>query len=181
MFHNPEYNSHMLFDLFFLLINHISILPAKFLNQYGQGNNLLSGLYPQTNFRSQLSRGLQLMSFLPVNHVIESPPRSHPLLWSKYSQMQFSGARWLQEAFYLPADEKKLLLLLLSPRTEWQQRLLPILDLTLGKLHFPTPPKEILVALFIHVVLLPYEEAGGEREKPTLIFAQTNPGQSQNK
>lgn len=69
--------------------------------------------------------------------------------------MPFSGAHGLQQAFYLPqmpANEKGLLLLLLSPKTEWQRRLLPTPDLTLGKLHFPSPPKEMLVTLFIHVV-----------------------------
>lgn len=105
---------------------------------------------------------------LPKAHVAKSIPvaalpsegtscsaGSASLLWSKHCQMQFSGAHRLQQAFYLPqmpANEKGLLLLLLSPKTEWQQRLLPIPDLTLGKLHFPTPPKEMPVTLFIHVV-----------------------------
>lgn len=128
---------------------------------------LLTCFLPQLTMSFSHLRGATLG--LPALHTAQKQQSSHSShrvnllfssvsalwLWSKYSQMQFSGVHWLQQAFYLPqmpANEKGLLLLLLIPKTEWQQWLLPIADLTLGKLHFPTPPKEMLDTLFMHVV-----------------------------
>lgn len=46
---------------------------------------------------------------------------------------------------------------------------------------FSNPTKRSACYIIHTCGLLPYEEAGWEREKPTLIFAQTNPGQNRNK
>lgn len=52
----------------------------------------------------------------------------------------------------MSGSDKELVLVKLSPEAEWQQELFPVLDKALEKLHFPSMPIEVLVALFIHAV-----------------------------